>query len=80
MIVQFMSETSGLKTKYLGLNTLCRQPRHIMSLSAVCPGKLSRDLGLKSNPKDGRSLGSTQRPLVYNHYNTEASRINFILS
>ena len=36
-----------------------------MSLSAVCPGQLSWDLGLKSHPKDWRSLGSSPRPVIY---------------
>ena len=36
-----------------------------MSLSAVCPGKLSRDLSLNSYPKDLRSPGLKTQPLVY---------------
>ena len=40
------------------------QPRHSMSLSAVCSGKLSWDLGLESHPKKWRRPGSNPRPLV----------------
>ena len=36
-----------------------------MSLSAVCPAKLSWDLGLITHPKDWRRLGSNSRPLGY---------------
>ena len=36
-----------------------------MPLSAVCPGKLSWDLGLKSHPKAKRSPRSNTRHLVY---------------
>ena len=41
------------------------QPRHSMSLSAVCPGKMPWDIGCKSHPKDLRGLESNPRPLVY---------------
>ena len=36
-----------------------------MSMSAVCPGKLSWDLGFKSHLKDWRSQGLNPQPLVY---------------
>ena len=42
MVIKFMSDTSGVKTMVLGLNTLGRAES--LSLSAVCPGKLSLDL------------------------------------
>ena len=35
-----------------------RKPRYSISLSAVCPEKLSWDLDLKSQTKDWRSPGS----------------------
>ena len=38
-----------------------------MSLLSVCLGKLSWDLGLKSNRKDWGSPGKNPRPLVYYH-------------
>ena len=50
-----------------------------MSLSAVYPRKFSLDLGLKSHPKDWRSLESNPPPLVNKasglttNYITEAS-------
>ena len=44
MVVQFMSDMPGLETHQAQHSP---QPRHSMSLSAVCPGKVSWDLGLK---------------------------------
>ena len=45
-----MSDKSGVKIKSLG--QLSPQPHHSMSLSTVCPGKLSWDIGLKSYLKE----------------------------
>ena len=66
-VVYSLCPMSGLMTRSLGLNTLGTsglKPRHRLSLSAVCPRKLSWDLGLESHPKDWRSPGSNPRPLV----------------
>ena len=69
MMVQFMSDESGMKTRSIGLSAVgtvySLEPRHRMSLSAVHPGKFSWDLGLKSHMKDWRSPGSNPRLMVY---------------
>ena len=73
---------SGLKTRSLGLNTLGTtwSPASSQSVlvSAVCPGKLSWDLGFESHPKDWRSpeIEPTTTGLEgeqLNYYATEAS-------
>ena len=64
MMVQFMSNKSGLKTRSLGLYILgTAWPPSLVTVSPL--GKLSWGLGLKSHPKDRRSQGSNQRPLDY---------------
>ena len=49
------------------------QPRHSMSLSVVCPGKMPCDFGCKSHPKDL----SNPRPLVYkaSNFNTTPRKL-----
>ena len=54
MMVQFMSDKSGLKTRSLGLKTLGLQPCHSMSLSAGCFGMMTwaKNEGLNLLPQD----------------------------
>ena len=51
----------GLKARSLGLNTL-GTARHSRSLSAVCPGNSSWDLGIKSQRKTGEARDRTHDP------------------
>ena len=54
------------------------QPRHSPSLSAVCPGKLSWDLGLESNLKDWSKPGCGYSLInVFNHWMPYFQRIPF---